>query len=126
MAKYWPEYIKNANPEENTLTYVYDDLGKRPSVLLALFLFLLGFVPGIIYLIIGGKPAKKYIITANQNGDLKIKGPKTKAIKKSYDKYIQKDGKDINIKKYKGNFNTIITATVVWIIALIAIFIILF
>jgi len=126
MAKYWPEYIKNASGQENTVNYIYDDLGKRPSLLLALFLFLLGFLPGIIYLIVGGKPAKKYILKAKQNGELKIKGQKSNTIKKSYNKYIEKDGKDFNIKRYKGNYNTLIAATVIWVIALTLIVIFLF
>jgi hypothetical protein len=79
---------------------------------------LLGFLPGIIYLVIGGRPAKKYIMKVTQNGELKIKGPKSKTVRKSYKKYIEKNDENFNVKKYKGNYSTLIAATVIWIIAL--------
>jgi uncharacterized membrane protein len=123
MAEYWPEYLPQANDIENTLTYIYDDPGKQADCLLAFILFLLGIIPGVLYLVLGGTKPKKYIINVRFNKETRnflFSGEQTNKIENSYKAYIQ-NRENFKIKKFKRNLNLEIIAVIIVILALLSI-----
>jgi hypothetical protein len=119
MAEYWPEYTQQGDSSEDIITYSYEDSGKKPSALTAFVLFLLGIIPGVIYLVVGGKKPEKHIVKAlKKENALKIVEEKAKKVKKSYEAYI-KDEEKFKIKRFKGDYNTIMFGLVLWVIIIV-------
>jgi hypothetical protein len=118
MAEYWPEYLPKQNDLDNVLTYVYDDPGEQPSCLVAIILFCIGIIPGIIYLVLGGRKPQKHVVNIRilkDNNLFNFTGKTSSKIAKSYQAYQEK-GDSININRYKNNRTPIFIAIAIWII----------
>ena len=124
MAQYWPGYLPQYNESNEVLTYTYTQEAEKPSLVLAICLFLMGIVPGIIYLALGGKREKKYVLHININ-DFQFTGKAPDKIEKSYESY-KENSSNFKVKKFKKGSSLGLIAVIIWIIILIAVYFLLF
>jgi len=124
MAQYWPQYLPQYNEGNEVLTYTYTQDAEKPSLILAVCLFLIGIVPGIIYLALGGKKEKEYVLHINTN-DFKFTGKAPDKIEKSYESY-KGNSSNFKVKKFKKGSSLALIATILWILILVAVYLLFF
>ena len=117
MAEYWPDYVQQYDQGEQVLTYTYKEESQKPSLMIAICLFLIGIVPGIIYLALGGKKEKEYVLHINTE-DFKFTGKAPDKIEKSFKNYIENPS-TFKVRSFKKGSSSLMIAAILWIIILI-------